>query len=234
MRYIDNNPASELHTPKLNKRQPRYLSLEESLNFLKSIDGPFRERDIAIFVLFLNCGLRLSELVGINLNDINFAKRTLRVIGKGNKERIVFLNDLCISCINAYLQVRPGEVEYNDRNALFISKRNRRISNRMVELLSKKYFKAAGIDETIYSPHKLRHTAATIMYKEGKVDIRTLQMILGHESISTTQIYTHVGDQSLIDAAENNPFNKADISNISESEEKRHNPSLNRSSKNGQ
>ena len=221
LRYIDNNPASELHTPKLNKRQPRYLSLEESLNFLKSIDGPFRERDIAIFVLFLNCGLRLSELVGINLNDVNFAKRTLRVIGKGNKERIVFLNDLCISCINAYLQVRPGEVEYNDRNALFISKRNRRISNRMVELLSKKYFKAAGIDETIYSPHKLRHTAATIMYKEGKVDIRTLQMILGHESISTTQIYTHVGDQSLIDAAENNPFNKADISNISESEEKK-------------
>ena len=140
LHFIENNPASELHTPKLAKRQPKYLSLEESIEFLKSIEGPFRERDVAIFVLFLNCGLRLSELVGINLNDINFAKRTLRVTGKGNKERIVFLNDLCISCINAYLQVRPAEVDYNDRNALFISQKNRRISNRMVELLAKKYF----------------------------------------------------------------------------------------------
>lgn len=218
LHFIDNNPASELHTPKLQKRQPRYLSLEESIDFLNGIDGPFRERDIAIFVLFLNCGLRLSELVGINLNDINFAKCTLRVIGKGNKERIVFLNDLCISCINAYLSVRPTDVEYNDRNALFISKKNRRISNRMVELLAKKYFKAAGIDESIYSPHKLRHTAATIMYKEGKVDIRTLQKILGHESVSTTQIYTHVGDQNLIDAANNNPFNKLDLSLNSDNE----------------
>ena len=220
MHFIENNPATELHTPKLNKRQPRYLSLDESIQFLNSIDGPFRERDVAMFVLFLNCGLRLSELVGINLNDINFAKRTLRVIGKGNKERIVFLNELCVNCINAYLQVRPTDVDYNDRNALFISQKNRRISNRMVELLAKKYFKAAGIDETIYSPHKLRHTAATIMYKEGKVDIRTLQTILGHESISTTQIYTHVGDQSLIDAADNNPFNKLDIAKINEENKK--------------
>ena len=221
LHFIENNPATELHTPKLNKRQPRYLSLDESIQFLNSIDGPFRERDIAMFVLFLNCGLRLSELVGINLNDINFAKRTLRVIGKGNKERIVFLNELCINCINAYLQVRPTDVDYNDRNALFISQKNRRISNRMVELLAKKYFRAAGIDETIYSPHKLRHTAATIMYKEGNVDIRTLQTILGHESISTTQIYTHVGDQSLIDAAENNPFNKLDISKITDDNNKK-------------
>jgi len=220
MHFIENNPATELHTPKLNKRQPRYLSLDESIQFLNSIDGPFRERDVAMFVLFLNCGLRLSELVGINLNDINFAKRTLRVIGKGNKERIVLLNELCVNCINAYLQVRPTDVDYNDRNALFISQKNRRISNRMVELLAKKYFKAAGIDETIYSPHKLRHTAATIMYKEGKVDIRTLQTILGHESISTTQIYTHVGDQSLIDAADNNPFNKLDIAKINEENKK--------------
>ena len=209
--FMETNPAINLDTPKLKKRVPRFLSLDESINLLKSIDGPFKERDIAIFVLFLNCGLRLSELVGINLNDINFAKRTLRVIGKGNKERMVYLNDICIDSINAYLHVRPTDVEYADKNALFISKKMRRISNRMVELLAKKYFKIAGIDETRFSPHKLRHTAATIMYKEGNVDIRTLQDILGHVSISTTQIYTHIGNQDLKKAADNNPFNKIQI-----------------------
>jgi len=210
--FMDTNPAINLDTPKLKKRLPKFLTFEESINLLKVIDGSFRERDIAIFVLFLNCGLRLSELVGINLNDINFAKRTLRIIGKGNKERIVYLNDLCIESINSYLQVRPNEIEYNDRNALFISNKNRRISNRMVELLAKKYFKLAGIDETRYSPHKLRHTAATIMYKEGKVDIKTLQEILGHVSISTTQIYTHINNNDLKEAADKNPFNNLNLS----------------------
>ena len=174
---------------------------------MKSIDGKFKERDIAIFVLFLNCGLRLSELVGIDISNINFEKRTLRVIGKGNKERIVYLNNICIEAINSYLVVRPTDVEYQDRDALFISSKNRRISNRMVEILAKKYFKAADIDEKRYSPHKLRHTAATIMYKEGNVDIKTLQEILGHVSISTTQIYTHINSQDMKDAADNNPFN---------------------------
>ena len=210
--FMETNPAINLDTPKLKKRLPKFLTLEESIQLLKSIDGPFRERDIAIFILFLNCGLRLSELVGINLNDINFAKRTLRIIGKGNKERIVFLNDICIESINAYLQVRPEDIEYNDRNALFISKKNRRISNRMVELLAKKYFNLAGIDASRYSPHKLRHTAATIMYKEGNVDIKTLQEILGHVSISTTQIYTHINSNDMKEAADNNPFNKLNIS----------------------
>ena len=142
--FMETNPAINLDTPKLKKRLPKFLTLEESLQLLKVIDGSFRERDIAIFVLFLNCGLRLSELVGINLNDINFAKRTLRIIGKGNKERIVYLNDLCIESINAYLQVRPTDIELNDKNALFISNKKRRISNRMVELLAKKYFKLAS------------------------------------------------------------------------------------------
>lgn len=209
--FMETNPAINLDTPKLKKRLPKFLSLEESINLLKAIDGPFRERDIAIFVLFLNCGLRLSELVGINLNDINFAKQTLRVVGKGNKERMVYLNDICIDSINNYLNVRPDEIEYNDRNALFISNKKRRISNRMVELLAKKYFKAAGIDENRYSPHKLRHTAATIMYKEGNVDIRTVQEILGHVSISTTQIYTHINSDDMKDAADNNPFNNLDL-----------------------
>ena len=216
---METNPAINLDTPKLKKRLPKFLTLDESLQLLKVIDGSFRERDIAIFVLFLNCGLRLSELVGINLNDINFAKRTLRIIGKGNKERIVYLNDLCIESINAYLQVRPTDIELNDKNALFISNKKRRISNRMVELLAKKYFKLAGIDEQRYSPHKLRHTAATIMYKEGNVDIKTLQEILGHVSISTTQIYTHINNQDLKVAADNNPFNKIDISKLNENKE---------------
>ncbi len=209
--YMETNPALNLDTPKLKKRMPKFLTLEESVNLLKAIDGKSRERDIAIFILFLNCGLRLSELVGINLQDINFAKRTLRVIGKGNKERIVFLNDICIESLNNYLAVRPNELYGDDKNALFISGKNRRISNRMVELLAKKYFKAAGIDEKRYSPHKLRHTAATIMYKEGNVDIKTLQEILGHVSISTTQIYTHINDSDMQKAADNNPFNKISL-----------------------
>lgn len=209
--FMENNPAINLDTPKLKKRVPKFLTLEESIRLLKSIDGKFRERDIAIFVLFLNCGLRLSELVGINISNINFEKRTLRIIGKGNKERIVFLNNICIEAINSYLVVRPTDVEYSDKDALFISSKNRRISNRMVEILAKKYFKAADIDATRYSPHKLRHTAATIMYKEGNVDIKTLQDILGHVSISTTQIYTHINSQDMKDAADNNPFNSVSL-----------------------
>ncbi|MBR5504830.1 MAG: tyrosine recombinase XerC [Clostridia bacterium] len=209
--FMENNPAINLDTPKLKKRVPKFLTLEESIRLLKSIDGKFRERDIAIFVLFLNCGLRLSELVGINISNINFEKRTLRIIGKGNKERIVFLNNICIEAINSYLVVRPTDVEYSDKDALFISSKNRRISNRMVEILAKKYFKVADIDATRYSPHKLRHTAATIMYKEGNVDIKTLQEILGHVSISTTQIYTHINSQDMKDAADNNPFNSVSL-----------------------
>lgn len=209
--FLENNPAVNLDSPKLKKRLPQFLSLEESITLLKSIDGKNKERDVAIFVLFLNCGLRLSELVGINISNIDFDKQTLRVVGKGNKERMVYLNDLCINAIKSYLAVRPDEIEYNDRDALFISGKNRRISNRMVELLAKKYFVEAGIDPTRFSPHKLRHTAATIMYKEGNVDIKTLQEILGHVSISTTQIYTHINNQDMKDAADNNPFNTIDL-----------------------
>ncbi len=210
--FIDSNPAINLDTPKLKKRLPRFLTLEESVNLLKSIDGKFKERDVAIFVIFLNCGLRLSELVGINISNINFNKKTLRIIGKGNKERIVFLNDVCIKAIKSYMNVRPTDVNSTDKDALFISNKNRRISNRMVELLAKKYFKAANIDESRFSPHKLRHTAATIMYKEGNVDIKTLQEILGHVSISTTQIYTHINDSDMKKAADNNPLNSLDLS----------------------
>ncbi len=206
LNFVDTNPAANLDSPKIKKRMPRYLTYEESIGFLAGIDGKFKARDLAIFAIFLNCGLRLSELVGINLKNINLDKRTLRVIGKGNKERMVYLNDLCIEAIKNYLEVRPEVTNQSDMDALFISSKGRRISNRMVEILAKKYFEKAGLDYELYSPHKLRHTAATLMYREGNVDIRTLQELLGHTSLATTQIYTHIKNDDLRDAAESNPL----------------------------
>lgn len=209
--FISSNPAADLDSPKIKKRMPRYLTVEESVNFLKSIKGKNQQRDFAMFAIFLSCGLRLSELVGINLKNINLEKRTLRVIGKGNKERIVYLNNLCVDAINSYLEVRPEVKVHEDMDALFISTKGRRISNRMVELLAKKYFSDAGIDPELYSPHKLRHTAATLMYKEGNVDIRTLQELLGHTNLSTTQIYTHINNDDLRAAADSNPLANINI-----------------------
>ena len=210
--FIETNPAEYLDSPKIKKRMPRYLSFDECVRFLNAIDGKHRQRDLAMFVIFLNCGLRLSELVGINIKNIDFDKRTLRVIGKGNKERMVFLNDLCMDAINSYMAVRPNDiVKPQSRDALFLSAQGNRISNRMVELLAKKYFDKAGIDSELYSPHKLRHTAATLMYRDGNVDIRTLQELLGHASLSTTQIYTHIRNDDLKDAADKNPLSDPNI-----------------------
>ena len=210
--FIETNPAEYLDSPKIKKRMPRYLSFDECVRFLNAIDGKHRQRDLAMFVIFLNCGLRLSELVGINIKNIDFDKRTLRVIGKGNKERMVFLNDLCMDAINSYMAVRPNDiVKPQSRDALFLSAQGNRISNRMVELLAKKYFDKAGIDSELYSPHKLRHTAATLMYRDGNVDIRTLQELLGHASLSTTQIYTHIRNNDLKDAADKNPLSDPNI-----------------------
>ncbi len=211
--FIESNPAANLDSPKIKKRMPRYLTLEESINFLNTIDGKFKERDLAMFSIFLNCGLRLSELVGINLRNINLEKRTLRVIGKGNKERMVYLNDLCIDAIKSYLEVRPEVTNHPDMDALFISSHGKRISNRMVEIIAKKYFEKAGLDYELYSPHKLRHTAATLMYRDGNVDIRTLQELLGHTSLATTQIYTHIKNDDLRDAANSNPLANIKIEN---------------------
>ena len=213
--FTDSNPAEYLDSPKIKKRMPRYLTLEQSIEFLRAIDGTYRERDLAMFVILLNCGLRLSELCGINIRNIDFDKRTLRVIGKGNKERIVYLNDLCIDAINSYMSVRPNDiVKAEHRDALFISSRGTRISNRMVEILAKKYFMNAGLDYELYSPHKLRHTAATLMYRDGNVDIRTLQELLGHTSLSTTQIYTHIANEDLRDAANKNPLSGLNLDSI--------------------
>ena len=202
-KLLDINPAAELESPKILKRLPRYLNVEESKQLLNSIDGQFSERDYAIITIFLNCGLRLSELVGINLN--NFKGTSLNVIGKGDKERSIPLNQACIKALEAYMRVRPVD-GVRDRNALFLSNRRQRISKESVQKIVKKYIKAAGLDPDRYSTHKLRHTAATLMYKYGHVDIRSLQELLGHESISTTQIYTHLDSNQLRTAVESNPL----------------------------
>ena len=169
-----------------------------------------KERDFAIITLFLNCGLRLSELVGINIADIKFDDQKMTVIGKGNKERSIYLNKACIDAIKSYLEVRPKEcVKKDSKNsdkALFLSNYRQRISKRTVENVVAKELQKAGLDTTKYSTHKLRHTAATLMYKYGNVDIRALQELLGHQSISTTEIYTHVDNEQVRNAVESNPL----------------------------
>jgi integrase/recombinase XerD len=202
-KLIEFNPASEFESPKILKRLPRYLNIEESKQLLTSVEGIHLERDLAIITMFLNCGLRLSELVGINLNNIKGTMLT--VIGKGDKERGIPLNNACIKVLEDYMRVRPTNA-VKDRNALFISDQKRRISKESVQKIVKKYIKAAGLDPERYSTHKLRHTAATLMYKYGNVDIRALQELLGHESISTTQIYTHLDSKQLKNAVDSNPL----------------------------
>ncbi|NLV36248.1 MAG: tyrosine recombinase XerC [Clostridiaceae bacterium] len=202
-KLLDSSPAAELESPKILKRLPRYLNVEESKQLLNSVDGQFSSRDYAIITLFLNCGLRLSELVGINLNNIK--ETSLTVIGKGDKERSVPLNNACIKALQDYMKERPRD-GVKDRNALFLSARKQRISKESVQKIVKKYIKAAGLDTERYSTHKLRHTAATLMYKYGNVDIRALQELLGHESISTTQIYTHLDSKQLKNAVDSNPL----------------------------
>ena len=213
---IPNNPAQDLENPKLGRRLPKYLSLEQSQKLLQVASSVTisqhnnhdnSTRNYAIITLFLNCGMRLSELVGLNIKDIDFTDNKLNVIGKGNKERTIYLNKACITAIKAYLAIRPHDgVQGDARDALFLSEQKNRISNRTVQYIVKEEFKKAGIDHTKYSVHKLRHTAATLMYKYGQVDIRALQELLGHESISTTEIYTHVDNEQIRSAVENNPL----------------------------
>lgn len=206
-KIIDENPTLELESPKINKRNPIYLTLEESKNLLNAIEGKNKERDYCIVTLFLNCGLRLSELCGIDISRIK--GDTLTVTGKGNKERTIYLNKACIKAIQGYLRVRNANADkIKDKDALFISRNYTRINKRTVEMLVKKYVGKAGLDTDKYTPHKLRHTAATLMYKYGDVDIRSLQQILGHENVSTTQIYTHVDDEKLREAVKSNPLSE--------------------------
>jgi len=205
VKLIPENPAIDLETPKKNSRLPVALTLDESKGMLNSISGSNEKRDYAIITLFLNCGLRLSELIGIDIDKIK--GDTLTVIGKGNKERTIYLNDVCVEAIENYLAVRP-EANTGHEKALFISNRKTRFTQRGVQHMVDKCLNEAGLAGKNYSPHKLRHTAATLMYQYGHVDIRALQELLGHESVSTTQIYTHIDKEQLRDAVKNNPLNE--------------------------
>ena len=195
-----------MDNPKLKKSLPHFLHEDECDRLLDAVQGPFEVRDYCILLLFMSCGLRVSELVGLNINDV--AEDSLRVHGKGNKDRMVFITPEVREAIDDYLAVRDEEkIEPGHENALFISRNFRRISVRGVQKMVEKNLRLAGLDTTQISTHKLRHTAATLMLQNG-VDVRTLQDVLGHESLNTTQIYTHVEDTSLREAARANPIAK--------------------------
>ena len=201
-KLLNVNPMQDLDVPKIPDKLPRYLTLNEAEALLSSVDGKNKERDYCILCIFLNCGLRISELVGLNLSDIR--EDHIRVIGKGNKERIIYINDATAEAINNYLAVRKN-IAAIDKNAFFLSNRRTRMSRETVHSMVKNSLRRAGLDAEKYSSHKLRHTAATLMLQNG-VDLRTLQELLGHENLNTTQIYTHVDNTELRTAAEANPL----------------------------
>lgn len=207
-KQLQENPVADLEYPKLRKSLPKYLTLEQSSALLKSVSGTNEKRDYAILMLFLNCGIRRSELVGLNLTDVY--EDRIRVVGKGNKERIVYFGTACRKAIDAYL-VERNQKTLTDNRALFGSRDGNRISVSAVHRLVKKALMQAGLDSTQYSAHKLRHTAATMMLSGG-VDVRTVQEVLGHENLNTTQIYTHIENTELKTAAEANPLSKLDFS----------------------
>ena len=202
---LEYNPMKNLDIPKTKKSLPKYLTLEEAERLLSVVDGPYKERDYAIITLFLNCGMRLAELVSIDYNDIK-ADGSLVITGKGNKERIVYLNNACLNALNEYRKVRPNE-GVKDR-ALFLSSRNQRISPKTVQHIVYTNLDKAGLGDRGLSVHKLRHTAATLMYQHGNVDLLLLKEILGHENLGTTEIYTHTTTEAAREAVNSNPLNK--------------------------
>lgn len=209
--YLDYNPTVDIDSPKPKKTLPKVLSLDEALALLRAVEedteSKNRQRDYTILTLFLNCGMRVSELAGINLSDLDSALRSLRVTGKGNKERIIYLNDACRTALSDYLEIRRGPLYANLNNrALFISRFDKRLSVKTIQGMVYKYLDRAGLGAKRYSVHKLRHTAATLMYQSGKVDVRVLKDILGHEQLNTTQIYTHVSSEDMENAMEKNPL----------------------------
>ena len=211
--YFEENPAINIESPKPKKALPKFLNLDESMLLLQAIlddeESNTKERDYCIITLFLNCGMRLSELVGINLTDIDRDLRSLRVLGKGNKERIIYLNGACRDVLRDYIAIRTSpKYENVQTKALFLSRLNKRISVKTVQWMVYKYLELAGLEAKHYSVHKLRHTAATLMYQSGNVDVRVLKDILGHEQLNTTQIYTHVSNESMQSARDQNPLAK--------------------------
>lgn len=213
-KLVENNPSLELEAPKGRKKNPVYLTLDESKKLLytaKEYEGRNNERDFCILTFFLNTGMRLSELCSVMINRIK--GDTLTIVGKGEKERTIYLNEACIHALHEYLKFRDNiEKEIIDKEYLFISEQKTKINKRSVERIVKKFITMAGLDTHKYTPHKLRHTAATLLFKYGKVDIRSLQMLLGHENISTTTIYTHVDDEALREAVKTNPLNESSSS----------------------
>lgn len=207
-KQLQENPVADLEYPKLRKSLPKYLTMEQSAKLLSSVSGPNEKRDYAILMLFLNCGIRRSELVGLNLTDVY--EDRIRVVGKGNKERFVYFGTPCRKAIDAYLPERNKKM-LTDNRALFGSRNGNRISVDAVHRLVKKALMQAGLDSTQFSAHKLRHTAATMMLSGG-VDVKTVQEVLGHENLNTTQIYTHIENTELKIAAEANPLSKLDFS----------------------
>ena len=206
-KQLQENPVADLEYPKLRKSLPKYLTIEQSAALLRAVSGQNQERDYAILMLFLNCGIRRSEMVGLNITDVYDDR--IRVVGKGNKERIVYFGTACRKAIDAYLPIR-NKMVLSDNRALFGSRNGNRISTDAVHALVKKAFLKAGLDATQFSAHKLRHTAATMMLSGG-VDVKTVQEVLGHENLNTTQIYTHIENTELKIAAEANPLSKLDF-----------------------
>ena len=207
-KQLEENPVADLEYPKLRKSLPKYLTMEQSAALLHAVSGPNAKRDYAILMLFLNCGIRRSELVGLNISDVY--EDRIRVVGKGNKERFVYFGTPCRKAIDAYLPERNKKI-LTDNRALFGSRNNNRISTEAVHRLVKKALLQAGLDSTQFSAHKLRHTAATMMLSGG-VDVKTVQEVLGHENLNTTQIYTHIENTELKLAAQANPLSKLDFS----------------------
>lgn len=207
-KQLQENPVADLEYPKLRKSLPKYLTMEQSAALLRSVSGQNQVRDYAILMLFLNCGIRRSELVGLNITDVY--EDRIRVVGKGNKERFVYFGTPCRKAIDAYMAERNEKV-LTDNRALFGSRNGNRISVTAVHRLVEKALKQAGLDSTQFSAHKLRHTAATMMLSGG-VDVKTVQEVLGHENLNTTQIYTHIENTELKIAAEANPLSKLDFS----------------------
>ena len=213
-KLINFNPAETIENPSTPKKLPKFLTLDESKLLLESIEGNNRVRDFCIITLFLNCGMRVSELCGINLSDISPDISSVNVTGKGSKERMIYLNAACKNAIEEYLKVRPKDAKHSDKDALFISRNKNRLSVQTVQWLIYKHLNTAGLSNRHLSVHKLRHTAATLMYQYGKTDVRVLKDILGHEQLSTTQIYTHINNESIREAVDNNPLSNVKQSSI--------------------